>query len=372
MTIRGLLVVLLGVSLAFFTAVTYTAEFAFLQEHSKYHPAVLPIGASHSIKVSDLIIAYFVFMVVVMTVIFFIQYVVLDRNILKPIKTITGEMIRFTKSQQIQPLPDITLSTVETRELVQVFGEFTKTVQSVHERDVEVSRLKSDFISTAAHQLRTPMTGIRWSLEALQKSGLTPDQQVLVDSATNKSKDLVAIIGTLLDISAIESGKYHYNFASVRMEEMLQSLAQEFSELAKARNISLFVVGSGEPVPPARADSERIKWVLNNLIENAIRYTPADGSVHLSVSAGLGKIFIKVKDTGIGIKAEDRANIFERFYRAGNAIEKENAGNGLGLYIARTIAKDHGGDINFEPNQDGPGTTFTLTLLPYGGVPTAA
>ena len=76
----------------------------------------------------------------------------------------------------------------------------------------------------------------------------------------------------------------------------------------------------------------------------------------------MGRVIIKVKDTGIGIKEEDKGNIFERFYRAQNAIEKEQAGNGLGLYIARTIAKDHGGDLMFQANTDGPGTVFTFSL----------
>jgi signal transduction histidine kinase len=132
--------------------------------------------------------------------------------------------------------------------------------------------------------------------------------------------------------------------------------------MANTRKVALFFAKSGESIPKVMADSERIKWVLSNLIENAIRYTPAEGSVQLSVSTGMGRVIVRVKDTGIGIKEEDKSSIFERFYRAQNAIEKEQAGNGLGLYIARTIAKDHGGDLIFESNKDGPGTTFTFSL----------
>ena len=172
----------------------------------------------------------------------------------------------------------------------------------------------------------------------------------------------MGIVGTLLDISAIESGKYVYKFQPVRIETLLQDIAQEFSVMASTRKVALFFVKSEEMIPLVKADPERIKWVLSNLIENAIRYTPAEGSVQLSVSTRMGRVLVKVKDTGIGIKDEDKNSIFERFYRAQNAIEKEQAGNGLGLYIARTIAKDHGGDLLFEGNQDGPGTTFTFSL----------
>jgi signal transduction histidine kinase len=101
---------------------------------------------------------------------------------------------------------------------------------------------------------------------------------------------------------------------------------------------------------------------LNNLIENAIRYTPAGGSIHISIGVVATQIQVRVTDTGIGIPQQERGNIFERFYRAGNAIAKENAGNGLGLYIARTIANDHGGDLDFIQNTNGPGTTFILSF----------
>jgi signal transduction histidine kinase len=136
--------------------------------------------------------------------------------------------------------------------------------------------------------------------------------------------------------------------------------------LAAQTQVNLQYDKDESALPPARGDRERIKWILNNLVENAIRYTPAGGSVHVSASTAPGRIQIRVRDTGIGIAPKDRGNIFERFYRAENAVSKENKGSGLGLYIARTIATDHGGDLNFTQNTEGPGTTFTLSL------PTAA
>lgn len=293
---------------------------------------------------------------------FVFLYLYIVRSIIRPIKTVGIAMHEFAEHSRQIPLPPLDNSIREVKSFVDAFKEYTDSVERVHERDMEVSRMKSDFISTAAHQLRTPMTGIRWALEALQKTQLSADQQVLIDSAVGKSHDLVTIIGTLLDISAIESGKYKYKFEPIDMSGVIEEIIRDFEPEAQARQISLYYVKSEVPLAKARADVERIKWVLNNLIENAIRYTPANGSVQLSIDAGLGRLFIRVKDTGIGIKDGDRANIFERFYRAQNAIQKENSGNGLGLYIARTIATDHGGDLNFEANKDGPGTTFTLSL----------
>ncbi|MBU6323808.1 MAG: HAMP domain-containing histidine kinase [Patescibacteria group bacterium] len=250
----------------------------------------------------------------------------------------------------------------EVRRLTSAFAAMAERVSAAHARDEEVSRVKSDFISTAAHQLRTPLTGIRWSLEALEQSELSADQRALVASATQKSKELVGIVKTLLDISSIESGKYHYAFAALDVRALLEEMARDFAPMANARNVSLMYVADAEPLPKVKADGERIKWVLNNLIENALRYTPGGGSVRITAEPRGGQLGILVRDTGIGIPSKDRDNIFQRFYRGENAIAKENAGNGLGLYIARTIAKDHGGDLEFRANDDGPGTTFILTL----------
>ncbi len=287
---------------------------------------------------------------------------VIGEFVAKPLQRIVNAMNSYTSSGQRQEVPEFDSVPTEIQSLSKSFTSFMDRVDDSHKRDVEVSRVKSDFISTAAHQLRTPLTGIRWALEALQKENLTENQMELVKSATDKSRDLVAIVGTLLDISSIESGKYKYDFKPVDLDLVLQELAADFEPLAKERQVSLFYARSESPLPPARADRERIKWVLSNLIDNALQYTPAGGTVRLSIESAERRVFIRVKDTGIGIPPEVRGNIFERFYRAPNAISKENQGNGLGLYIARTIATDHGGDLSFAANTEGPGTTFILSL----------
>lgn len=280
-----------------------------------------------------------------------------------PLRRLSHAMDTYTKDGTREAIDDIHNAPLEIRSLASSFQGLIERVDTSHTHDTEISRIKSDFISTAAHQFRTPLTGIRWALEALEKENLTESQKALVQSAVGKSKDLVSIVGTLLDISSIESGKYKYVFLPVDMTGLLDELVKDFAPLAQTNQVSLFFAHEAETVlPAARADQERIKWVLNNLIENALVYTPTGGTVRVSVEATEQRLFIKVKDTGIGIAGQDRANIFERFYRAQNAVAKQNKGNGLGLYIARTIATDHGGDLNFSPNQEGPGTTFTLSL----------
>lgn len=296
------------------------------------------------------------------TVIISVSFFILSRSIVKPLRKMVAAIEGFTLRSERLVLGDFLGAPAEIRKLAEVFNEFTIKVEESHARDMEISRVKSDFISTAAHQFRTPLTGIRWALEALQKERLTDSQKALVQSAVEKSRSLVAIVGTLLDISSIESGKYKYKFAFVDVPELVAETVRDFGELAARSQVALFFTPSEDPLPQIRMDRERIKWVLNNIIENGLRYTPPGGSVSITTEQNAQRVYIQVHDTGIGIQSQDRANIFERFYRGGNAVAKENAGNGLGLYIARTIATDHGGDLNFKSNEDGPGTTFSLSL----------
>lgn len=289
-------------------------------------------------------------------------FVYLWRVIAVPMKDLTRAISAFANEGAHLPFTVPASAPQEVRSLALSLSTLIDAVDRVHTRDAEVSRVKSDFISTAAHQLRTPLTGIRWALEALEKDTITEEQRALVKSATDKSHELVAIVGTLLDISSIESGKYKYRFETVNLDALAVEVANDLLPLSKVRNIALTLVHAEGDPPHVRADRERMKWVITNLIENAIRYTPDGGSVTVSLAHGPGRVYLLVKDTGIGISPQDSGNIFERFYRAQNAIAKENQGNGLGLYIARTIANDHKGDLNFAGNKEGLGTTFTLSL----------
>jgi signal transduction histidine kinase len=290
----------------------------------------------------------------------------LSMMVIKPLRSIISAMEAYMTTGVRAPLADTENAPKEIKSLGEVFKQFRDKVETAHRIDTETARVKSDFISTAAHQLRTPLTGIRWALEALEKENLTENQIALVKSAREKSHDLVDVVGTLLDISSIESGKFNYKFAPLDLQKLVASIATDFGEMAVRQQVSLFYAKDDAELPKVRADESRIKWILNNLIENAVQYTPPGGTVRVSTDAGSGRVFVRVRDTGIGIPDADRANIFERFYRGSNAKEKENKGNGLGLYIARTIATDHGGDLHFEPNENGPGTTFVLSLPVVG------
>ncbi len=357
MTIRAFMATLLFVVFALTIGISVISTF-FLKV--QLMPLLADIGNNQALTqvIIQTSVGSFVFAIALLGLVFF----AVGRYIAKPIQDVTRTMKVFAETGQKPVTESVEWTPKEVKELTSVFMGFTASVDEVHKHDVEISRVKSDFISTAAHQLRTPLTGIRWALEALQLEQLTDSQKALVASAVEKSHQLVSVVGTLLDISSIESGKYKYDFQVQPLNTVLEQVAHDFQELAAKSQVSLLFEKSGEVSAMVRIDVERIRWVLNNLIENAIRYTPVGGSVRITSEITAERVFVRVHDTGIGIAPEDKGNIFERFYRAPNAITKQNGGNGLGLYIARTVATDHGGDLSFESNGNGAGTTFTLSL----------
>lgn len=359
MSLRALIGVLLAGLLIASVAIIVSSYFLLQSQLSIIFPVELVQQSGQALYV--LLGWQSIISVVFTLVLLWVLYMVLEHYVMSPLRQLVMAMEGFANSGERLPLPRIKNLPLEMQTVTVAFDQIVDRVEISHKKDMEVSRVKSDFISTAAHQLRTPLTGIRWALEALEKSDLSEEHKALVKSAKDKSHELVAIVGTLLDISAIESGKYKYAFLPLAIEDVAEEVARDFSPAAQKASVSVYVErGSG--VPRVRADRERIKWVLNNLIENAIRYTPAGGTVRISSSVQSNVVRLMVRDSGIGISAEDRGNIFERFYRAQNAIAMQNGGNGLGLYIARTIATDHGGDLSFAANEDGIGTTFTLSL----------
>mgnify|MGYP006273018907 CR=1 FL=1 len=286
----------------------------------------------------------------------------MERLIIRPLQKLSRNMRSFGEDIDLREIEPVHGAPYEVQHLYENFFSMARQVEEAQEQSEEISRTKSDFISTAAHQLRTPLTGIRWTLEALSKDEhLTDEHKEMLKSALEKNRHLVSIVRTLLDVSAIESGRYKYNFAAVEMPVLVDEVIEELEEHAERQGVHV-QFKLPEYAPDVWADRERIRWVLINLIENAIRYTPQGGSVTVSITPELRHLYIYVRDTGIGIPQDERGSIFERFYRGSNAAKMQNEGNGLGLYVARNVVRDHGGDLTFRENPEGTGTEFFFSL----------
>jgi signal transduction histidine kinase len=222
-------------------------------------------------------------------------------------------------------------------------------------------QMKSDFVSFVTHQLRTPLSGVKWMLELATDSMSDPEEvRSYVQDARMSTERLIGMVNDLLDISRLERGKLQLTFRSLDVIETTQSVINEISHFAVEKEQSL-TIETAAGVPPVYGDAQLLRQVVLNLISNAMKYTPAGGKIHIQIGRDGEQVLWSVKDTGIGIPKADQAKLFEKFYRAGNVQTVETEGTGLGLYLVQLIMDRFGGKVWCE-SREGAGSKFLLTL----------
>ncbi len=262
--------------------------------------------------------------------------------------------------------------TPEEIELLSLLGRFLgSAVQNIRAYEAErttveelrrLSALRADFVSLVSHELRSPMAAIIGSAKTLHQRWreLTPEQREsflgLIEHETNRLAELVADV---LDTSRIESGNFSYKFGDVDIGE----LVQESAAAAESGQDEVRILANvRHPLPPVRGDRERLRQVITNLVDNAVKYSPAGAEVEVDAYGDNGRISIEVRDRGPGVAREHQTLIFEKFGRVSG--EHAKPGTGLGLFIARSIAQAHGGSLEIHSVPE-HGATFTL-VLPVG------
>ena len=259
----------------------------------------------------------------------------------------------------------------EEVELVTLLGRLVATaVQNIRAYEAErstvdelrrLSTLRADFVSLVSHELRSPMAAVIGAARTLQQRWreLSPEQResflALIGDETSR---LAALIADVLDTSRIEAGTFSYAFTDVD----LGVLAREVTAAAELGQDEVRVLTNvREPVPHVRGDRDRLRQVLMNLVDNAVKYSPAGETVRVGVHSGGGRVLIDVADSGPGIPVDQQRLIFEKFGRARSTGGAGTPGTGLGLFIARSIAEVHGGTLDVRSGQ-GRGSIFTLAL----------
>ncbi len=223
----------------------------------------------------------------------------------------------------------------------------------------ETEQLKADFVSFVTHQLRTPLSGIRWMLE-LARDAVPPGEVAsYVEDAHESAQRLIGLVNDLLDIARLESGKLTTVPSALDLQALSASVVAELAPLAELKKQRVGV--SGETVPRVYADPQLTRQAVMNLVSNAIKYTPPGGCITVETRADGDHVCCAVQDTGIGISAASQRRLFEKFYRADNAQMIDTEGTGLGLYLVRLIAERSGGSVSCQSIERG-GSTFTLTL----------
>lgn len=230
-----------------------------------------------------------------------------------------------------------------------------------HER--EVDRMKTEFVSLVSHELRTPLTSIKGYVDLLlegEVGELTAEQGEFLQIVGSNADRLVALIGDLLDISRIESGKIDLTMTANDVRTVLDGLAMSFRPQLESRHQAL-VLEVPADIPPVAADTARLNQILSNLLSNAHKYSPPGSQITVRVGHLDDRISIAVRDQGVGMNEEELGKLFTRFYRARNRATEEAGGTGLGLAITRSLVELQGGSIGVE-STPGQGSVFTISL----------
>ena len=234
-------------------------------------------------------------------------------------------------------------------------------------KDVAESALqtKSDFVSFATHQLRTPLAGIKWSLElAAQAENLSEETASFIQDGRESAQRLIGMVNNLLDISRLESGKLKLAPKETSLAELTQNVLKDVSHCIEKQGHHLSVSGM-EGIPAVLVDPELFRQVILNMVSNAIKYTPPGGKIDIHIGREDSLVRWAIADSGIGIPKASQARLFEKFYRAENVYKIETEGTGLGLHLVKLIVEKSGGRISCE-SEENKGSTFQFTL-PFGG-----
>lgn len=250
----------------------------------------------------------------------------------------------------------------EIAALAAAFNQMAERLQEADRSQKELEQLRRDLVAWAGHDLRTPLASIRLLVEALADGMVTDPQttQAYLNQAKKQVDQLSLLVDDLFQVSQLDAGGLSLHREQASLSDLISDTLESFSGLAAQKNIQL--QGSAAPgIDTVGMDVKRIGRVLNNLVSNALQYTPPGGSVSIRASLAGSRVEVAVSDTGAGISPEDLPHIFERFYRGDKSRSRTSGGAGLGLAIARGIVEAHGGSICAE-SQPGMGTTITFSL----------
>jgi PAS domain S-box-containing protein len=229
--------------------------------------------------------------------------------------------------------------------------------------DVNLEQTKDEFMSLASHQLRTPLSVINWNLELLlykDTGKLNKKQQEFVNQIDEGAKRLGKIAHNLLNVSDLKLGKLSFVKEKINLDILIDNIVKGYGKIIEEKNLKIEKKYKKKETE-IKGDKKVLDNVIQILLENAIIYNIQNGKISIDIEIKKGKTLIKVSDTGLGIPMKEQKNIFNKFYRASNAKEKEKNGIGLGLYMSKLILEEYGGSIWFESKKD-KGTTFFVSL----------
>ena len=259
---------------------------------------------------------------------------------------------------------DLTYKVI-TERVVDNKNEYLGTMKVFYNltREKMIDKLKSEFISIAAHQLRTPLSAIKWAIKMVLDGDTGPlnqEQQKLLFKGYESNERIINLVNDMLNVSRIEEGRFGYSFSDCNFQEVLDIVVDSLANQIKSKKIK-FILNAPKKLPKVNMDKQKMILVTQNLLENAVKYTPEYGKIEVSIESGKQFLQFKIKDNGVGIPKKSQEKLFTKFFRADNVVRMQTEGSGLGLFIVNNIIQRHGGDITCH-SKEGKGTEFVFTL----------
>jgi signal transduction histidine kinase len=224
----------------------------------------------------------------------------------------------------------------------------------------QINQLKSEFVSIVSHQLRAPLSSLRWALEVFLKTDPSENQKKYLKLMQESNERMLRLVNDLLNVSRIEQGRLSLRKEKINLAKIIKEVIKEFHFLAKASNVEISFRKEGD-LPPVLADEDKIRMVIQNLLSNALQYSRGRGEITIRLRKQKDNLLFEISDTGVGIPKKQQKRIFEKFFRANNVLKYQTKGTGLGLFIAKAIIDNSGGKIWFK-SKEGKGSTFYFTL----------
>jgi signal transduction histidine kinase len=344
----------------------------FLEEKITIKVQTQIIDASSSIKKrADRITLYLVLVIIGVIIFIIIQVMFISKNITKPVNDLTKAAEQFGHGNFVEVKME---RKDEIGLFAQTFNKMAKDIMATNEalqkeldKTKALDRQKSEFLSIAAHQLRTPMAGLKWVIKMMLEGDLgtvTEEQKHHLGNAAQNSDRMIKLINDLLDVTKIEEQEFQYKYESIKIDELVNAVVISLQENINKKKIKINITKETD-LPLISVDKEKMRIVINNIIDNAIKYSPMSKQVDIRLKQEGGNIKIAIQDYGYGIPEDQMNQVFSKFFRGSNILKIETdlstIGTGLGLYLAKDIVTKHGGDISFT-SEEAKGTTFVVSL----------
>lgn len=243
-----------------------------------------------------------------------------------------------------------------------------ETLENLKQENIRLKQMngvKTDIISVGAHQIRTSLSGLKWIIKMFidgDLGNLSPEQENLMRKAYDSNERAIGLVTELLLANKTEDVvEKEYVFTEVNLVDIIDSCIFDFSGETHAKGIEIIFLKPTVHIPKVKVDKDKIHIVVQNLLDNAIKYSDTHGKVFITIKTLGDQIQMSVKNNGVIIPDESKGEIFKKFYRAPEAQEKSHTGSGIGLFIIKNIIEKHGGKIWFESSK-ADGTTFFINI----------